>query len=239
MTVDLFIPCFIDQLYPETGFNTIKILESLNIAVNYNPEQTCCGQPTFNSGYWRESRELAYKFCKDFPNDRPVISPSASCVGFVKNFYPDLLKDTIYYNDIRRLQSIMFELSDFLVNQMKVTDLGSVFNYSICFHDSCSALREYGIKNEPRELLENVKGIEIFEMNGSDECCGFGGTFSIKNEAISTAMAQQKVENALASGAEYFVSTEASCLLHIEAYIKKHKLPLKTIHLADILASGL
>ncbi|MFC2118518.1 (Fe-S)-binding protein [Bacteroidota bacterium] len=239
MTVDLFIPCFIDQLYPETGFNTIKILEKLDIEVQYNPEQTCCGQPTFNSGYWNESRELAYKFCNDFPNDRPVISPSASCIAFVKNYYPELLKDTIFLTDLKRLQQNMFELSDFLVNNIKVTDLGSKFEGTITFHDSCSALREYGIKNEPRKLLEKVKGLKIIEMNESDTCCGFGGTFSVKNEAISTAMAQQKVENAIESGAEYIVSTEASCILHMEAYIKKHKSPIKIKHLADILASGL
>ena len=239
MTVDLFIPCFIDQLYPETGFNTIKILEKLNIEVKYNSEQTCCGQPTFNSGYWDESRDLAYKFCKDFPNDRPVISPSASCIAFVKNYYPELLKDSIFLTDLKRLEENMFELSDFLVNYMKITDLGSKFEGTITFHDSCSALREYGIKNEPRKLLNKVKGLKIIEMKESDTCCGFGGTFSVKNEAISTAMAQQKVENAIESGAEYIVSTEASCILHMEAYIKKNKSPIKIKHLADILASGL
>lgn len=239
MIVDLFIPCFIDQLYPETGFNTVKILNKLNIEVNYNPNQTCCGQPTFNSGYWDESRELAIKFCKDFPNDRPIISPSASCIGFVRNYYHDLLKDTIYLNDLTRLKKNMFELSDYLVNIIGVTDIGSEFDANITFHDSCSALREYGIRNEPRRLLQNVRGLKIIEMNESDTCCGFGGTFSVKNEAISTAMAQQKVDNALESGADYLVSTEASCILHIESYIKKQQLPIKTAHLADILASGL
>lgn len=237
MIVDLFIPCFIDQLYPETGFNTVKILEKLDIQVNYNPNQTCCGQPTFNSGYWNESRELAYKFCKDFPNDRPIISPSASCIGFVRNYYPELLKDTIYLNDLNRLKDNMYELSDFLVNQLEVTDLGTELDTTVTFHDSCTALREYGIKDEPRKLLRKVKGLKIVEMKESDTCCGFGGTFSVKNEAISTAMAQQKVEYAMETGAEYLVSTEASCLLHIEAYIKKHKLPIKAVHLADILAS--
>jgi len=239
MIVDLFIPCFIDQLYPQTGFNTIKILEKLDIQVNYNPNQTCCGQPTFNSGYWNESRELAYKFCKDFPNDRPIISPSASCIGFIRNYYPDLLKDTIYYNDLNRLKKNMYELSDFLVNKMKITDLGTGFDTTITFHDSCTAMREYGIKNEPRKLLDQVKGLKIIEMTESDTCCGFGGTFSVKNEAISTAMAQQKVEHAVDTGAEYLVSTEASCLLHLEAYIKKHNSPLKAIHLADVLSHGM
>ncbi len=239
MVVDLFIPCFIDQLYPETGFNTIKILEKLDIKVEYNPNQTCCGQPSYNSGYWDKTRNLAKKFLNDFPNDRLVISPSASCTGFVKNYYPTLFKDKeseelIKYEVLNRN---ILELTDFLVNHLKVTDLGATFPHKVTYHDACSALREYGIKSEPRELLAKVKGLELIEMKESDVCCGFGGTFSVKHEPISSAMAQQKVENALASGAEYIVSTEASCIMNIQGYISKNKLPIKTIHIADILAS--
>ncbi len=239
MVVDLFIPCFIDQLYPETGFNTIKILEKLDIKVEYNPDQTCCGQPSYNSGYWDKTRNLAKKFLNDFPNDRLVISPSASCTGFVKNYYPTLFKDENSEERIKYevLNRNILELTDFLVNHLKVTDLGATFPHKVTYHDACSALREYGIKEEPRKLLANVKGLELIEMNESDVCCGFGGTFSVKHEPISSAMAQQKVENALASGAEYIVSTEASCIMNIQGYISKNKLPIKTIHIADILAS--
>ena len=239
MVVDLFIPCFIDQLYPETGFNTIKILEKLDIKVEYNPDQTCCGQPSYNSGYWDKTRNLAKKFLNDFPNDRLVISPSASCTGFVKNYYPTLFKDENSEERIKYevLNRNILELTDFLVNHLKVTDLGATFPHKVTYHDACSALREYGIKEEPRKLLANVKGLELIEMKESDVCCGFGGTFSVKHEPISSAMAQQKVENALASGAEYIVSTEASCIMNIQGYISKNKLPIKTIHIADILAS--
>lgn len=239
MKVDLFIPCFIDQVYPQTGFNVIKILEKLDIEVEYNPKQTCCGQPSFNSGFWDETKEIAKKFLNDFPNDRPIVSPSASCTGFIKNYYPELFKDTNFFNDYERVNKNLFELTDFLVNYLKITNTGAEFQAKITYHDSCTALREYGIKDEPRILLNNVKGLEIIEMKESDTCCGFGGTFAVKNEPISTAMAEQKVNNALKTGAEYLVSTEASCLMHIEGYIKKHKLPIKTIHIADILASGL
>lgn len=239
MKVDLFIPCFIDQVYPQTGFNVIKILEKFDIEVEYNPKQTCCGQPSFNSGFWDETKEIAKKFLNDFPNDRPIVSPSASCTGFIKNYYPELFKDTNFFNDYERVNKNLFELTDFLVNYLKITNTGAEFQAKITYHDSCTALREYGIKDEPRILLNNVKGLEIIEMKESDTCCGFGGTFAVKNEPISTAMAEQKVNNALNTGAEYLVSTEASCLMHIEGYIKKHKLPIKTIHIADILASGL
>jgi L-lactate dehydrogenase complex protein LldE len=236
--VDLFIPCFIDQVYPDIGFSVIKILKKLSIEVNYNPKQTCCGQPSFNSGYWKETEKLAKKFLKDFPNNRLIVSPSGSCAGFIKKYYFELSDDKSFRENCSRVSENIYELTDFLVNYLKKTDIGAEFNARVTYHDSCAALREYGIKDEPRELLSKVKGLELVEMNESDTCCGFGGTFSVKMEPISTAMAEQKVENALKTGAEYIVSTEASCLLNIESYIKKHKLPIRTIHIADILASG-
>jgi len=134
------------------------------------------------------------------------------------------------------MKTNIFELSDFLVNILKVEDMGAKFPHKVTFHDSCSALREYGLKDEPRKLLSKVEGLELIEMNESDTCCGFGGTFAVKNTAISTAMAANKVRNALETGAEYIVSTEASCLMNINGYINKHQLPVKGIHLADILA---
>lgn len=238
MEVDIFIPCFIDQVFPETGMNMVKILEKCNIKVNYNPNQTCCGQMPFNSGYWEHAKTLAKKFLKDFSGKNIVVGPSASCIGMVRNYYPELFNNTAYHLEVKDLQKRIFEFTDFMVNVIKVTDLGATFNKKITYHDACAALREYGIKEEPRALLGNVKGLEIIEMKDSDVCCGFGGTFSVKNEPISTAMAQQKVENALQTGAEYIVATEASCLMHIQGYITKHNLPIKTMHIVDVLAQG-
>ena len=239
MEIQLFIPCYIDQLYPETGFNVIKILEKVGCTVHYNPNQTCCGQPAFNSGYWKETAALAEKFLNDFPSGMPVVSPSGSCSGFIIHHYHKVLagrNDLI--QKLNLLKPGIFELTDFLVNKLKVEDVGASFPHKVTFHDSCSALREYGIKDEPRKLLANVKGLELIEMNESDTCCGFGGTFSVKNSAISVAMAMNKVRNAVATGAEYIVSTEASCLMNINGYCAKNNLPVKGIHLADILASG-
>ena len=237
--IQLFIPCYIDQLYPETGFNTIEILEKASCKVHYNTEQTCCGQPAYNSGYWKESASLAEKFLTDFNPDMPVVSPSGSCSSFVIHHYQKVLADRPeLLARHAQMKNTVYELSDFLVNILKVEKLGAKFPHKVTFHDSCSALREYGIKDEPRRLLAQVEGLELIEMEECDTCCGFGGTFAVKNNAISVAMAANKVRNALATGVEYIISTEASCLMNINGYIAKNKLPIKGIHLADILASG-
>lgn len=238
MEIELFIPCFIDQLYPDTGFNLVKVLEKLDIQVHYNHQQTCCGQLAFNSGNWDDARELGEKFIKDFSSGRSIIGPSASCISMVKNHYPKLFNNSSLHNSFKDIQGNIFEISDFLVNKLNVTNLGARFPHKVTIHDSCSALREYGLKNEVRILLSKVKDIEVIEMNESDVCCGFGGTFSVKHESISASMDERKVKNALDTGAEYIVSTEMSCLLNIEGYIKKHNLPIKVIHIVDILASG-
>lgn len=237
--VDIFIPCFIDQLYPDTAFNMVKLLEACGLKVNYNENQTCCGQMAFNGGFWDEAKRLGEKFLTDFNNNRYVVGPSASCIGFVRNNYSKLFHNTGYHLEYKQLVENIFEISDFLVNVIGKTEFGSVFEHKVTYHDSCAALREYKIKDEPRTLLKNVKGLELIEMEDTDVCCGFGGTFAVKYEPISTAMAEQKVENALKTGAEYIVSTDTSCLLHQYGYIKKHKLPIKVAHLVDVLASGL
>ncbi|HZX62550.1 MAG TPA: (Fe-S)-binding protein [Bacteroidales bacterium] len=238
MLVDIFIPCFIDQIYPQTGMNMVKILEKLGVDVHYNGNQTCCGQMAFNSGFWDEAKEMGAKFIRDFPNDRPVISPSASCSGMIKNYYPWLFHNTALHYEYKQLKKNMVEFTDFLVNVLKMDEIGAEFNHLVTYHDSCAALREYGIREEPRALLSKVKGLTLKEMNNNDVCCGFGGTFSVKFESISTAMAEQKVKHALETGAEYIVSTDSSCLMHQQAYIDKHHLPMKTMHIIDVLASG-
>ncbi len=238
MLVDIFVPCFVDQVFPDTGMNMVRILEKLGVDVHYNGNQTCCGQMAFNSGFWDEAKQMGEKFIRDFSNDRPVISPSASCAGMVRNYYPWLFHNTAFHYEYKQLKKNLTEFTDFLVNGLKVDDVGAEFNHVVTYHDSCAALREYGLKDEPRTLLRKVKGLELREMKHTDVCCGFGGTFSVKFEPISTAMAEQKVKNALETGAEYIVSTDSSCLMHQQAYIDKHALPIKTIHIIDVLASG-
>jgi L-lactate dehydrogenase complex protein LldE len=238
MTVELFIPCFIDQLYPKTAYNTVKVLEKAGCKVKYNAEQTCCGQPAFNAGYWDEAKAIGYKFLQDFSDNVVIVSPSASCTGMVKNYYNDLFTNTAIHNKCRSIQSHIIELSDFLVNVLNKDYFGAELEAKAVYHDSCAGLRECKIKTEPRALLEKVHGLELLEMPDTETCCGFGGTFAVKFEGISSAMAQQKVNNALAVGAEYIISTDISCLMHLQAYIDKENLKIKTMHIADVLANG-
>jgi len=236
--VELFIPCFIDQLYPETAFNTVKLLEKAGCEVMYNAEQTCCGQPAYNAGFWDDAKIICQKFLKDFQDEYPIVSPSASCTGMVRGGYDDLFTNSMEHNRCRSIQRNIFEISDFLVNVLKKEYFGAELIGTAVYHDSCSALRECKIKEEPRRLLSHVGGLEIVEMRDQETCCGFGGTFAVKFDGISSAMAEQKVQNAMAVKAEYIISTDSSCLLQLQAYIEKHNLPIKTMHLVDVLTSG-
>ena len=238
MNVQIFIPCFVDQLYPETAFNMVRVLEKAGCTVTYNTAQTCCGQPAFNAGFWDDAKPVCSKFIRDFPGEDYIISPSASCVGFVRNYYERLFDNSSLRHEMAGLQRRLFELSEFLVNVLHVEDLGAALPGRATYHDSCAGLRECGIKQEPRRLLSHVKGLELVEMHDVETCCGFGGTFAVKFEAISVAMAEQKVENALATNAEYLISTDISCLMHLQGYIKQKGYKLKTMHLADVLASS-
>lgn len=238
MKVELFIPCFIDQLFPATAFNTVKLLEKAGCKVSYNPAQTCCGQPAFNAGFWDDAKEVGGKFLSDFSEDSVIVSPSASCTGMVKNYYNDLFTNTAVHNKCRAIQGNIYELSDFLVNILEFDYFGAELDGKAVYHDSCAGLRECKIKDEPRQLLSKVLGLELLDLKDSETCCGFGGTFAVKFDGISTAMAQQKVNNALDVGAEYIISTDASCLMHMQGYIDKNNLPIQTMHIADVLALG-
>ena len=238
MTVQIFIPCFIDQLYPQTAFNMIRLLEKAGCTVDYNPEQTCCGQPAFNAGFRDESKEVCSKFIKDFRGAEYIVAPSASCVGFVRNYYMEMFGNSSVHNEVKELRKKTYELTDFLVNVLQIDDFGAKFEAAVTYHDSCAALRECRIKKEPRKLLEKVKGLELVEMNDVETCCGFGGTFAVKFEPISVGMADQKAVNASATGAKYIVSTDHSCLMHLDGYIRKKGINLRTMHIADVLVSG-
>lgn len=238
MRVELFIPCFIDQLYPETAFNTVRILEKSGCQVYYNKKQTCCGQPAYNAGYWDEAKKIGNKFLQDFGDTEYIVSPSASCTGMVKTGFNHLFTNTQVHNRCRSIQGNIHELSDFLVNVLGKDYFGAELEGRAVYHDSCSALRECHIREEPRQLLANVGGLHLLELKDGDTCCGFGGTFAVKFDGISSAMAEQKVLHALDQQADFIISTDASCLLHLQAYIDKHELPLKTMHLADVLAHG-
>lgn len=238
MNIQLFIPCFVDQLYPDTGFNMVKVLEKAGCTVSYNAGQTCCGQPAFNAGFWDEAKSVCTKFIKDFSGSDYIVAPSASCVGFVRNYYGKLFENSSLHHEVQDISKRVFEFSEFMLRVLKVEDVGATLNGKATYHDSCAGLRECKIKEEPRKLLSHVKGLTLTEMNDVETCCGFGGTFAVKFEAISMGMGEQKVENALATGADYLISTDISCLMHLQGYIKQKDYSLKTMHLADVLASG-
>lgn len=239
MIVDLFIPCFVDQLYPDTAFNMVKVLESVGCEVQYNTNQTCCGQPAFNSGFHHEAKSIGKKFLKDFSDgEHYIVAPSGSCTGYVRNYYNQLFENTAEHNNCKNVKKRLYEFTEFLINVLHISDIGAVFNATATYHDGCGSLRECGIKDAPRKLMEQVDGLELIEMKECETCCGFGGTFAVKYEPISIGMAQTKVQSALATGAEYIISSDLSCLLHLDSYIRKEQIPLKTIHIADVLASS-
>ncbi|MEO6406594.1 MAG: (Fe-S)-binding protein [Ferruginibacter sp.] len=238
MRVQLFIPCFVDQLFPQTAFNMVKVLEKACCEVAYNTNQTCCGQPAFNAGFWDEARTVAGKFLKDFDNADYIVAPSASCVGFVRNYYPKLFDNGSAHNHVKDLGKRIFEFTEFLTEVLNIENYGASLNTKATYHDSCAALRECNIKQGPRKLLSHVKDLELVEMPDNETCCGFGGTFSVKFEPISVAMVDQKVLNAMSVGAECIISTDLSCLMQIDGVIKNKQLPIKTMHIADVLASG-
>ena len=215
-----------------------KVLEKAGCTVSYNINQTCCGQPAFNAGFWDEAKSVCGKFLKDFAGSDYIVAPSASCVGFVRNYYSKLFDNSSSHNDVKNTATRIYEFSEFMINVLKVENIGAELNGKATYHDSCAGLRECKIKMEPRKLLSNVKGLEITEMDDVETCCGFGGTFAVKFEAISIGMGEQKVENALATGAQYLISTDHSCLMHLQGYINHKSYNLKAMHLADVLANG-
>ena len=187
---------------------------------------------------WGESKDVCTKFVQDFDGVDYIVSPSASCAGFIRNNYGKLFENNAFQSPAKKVSSQIFELSEFLVKILGVTDLGASFNGKVTFHDSCAGLRECNIKAEPRALLQQVEGLELIEMNDTETCCGFGGSFAVKYDTISVAMADQKIDNAIATDAEYIISTDMSCLMHLDGRINHNGQQIKVIHLADILASG-
>ena len=236
MKVTIFIPCFVDMCYPQVGISMVKVLERLGHTVEYPDELSCCGQPAFNTGYWPETREVAVKVIDRLKDAEVVVIPSGSCGAMIKTFYPQLFADTPYAQAANDLSAKFFEFSDFLVTKLGVTDVGASFPAKVTFHDGCHGLRELGAKKQPRALLAKVKGLELVEMGEAETCCGFGGTFSAKFPMISTAMGEVKCASSVETGADYIVSLDSSCLMHIQGLVDRQGKKIKTLHLAEVLA---
>ena len=236
MRVSLFVPCFVDQLAPQVGLAAAKVLKRLGHEVEFRAEQTCCGQPSFNSGQWDVAREGALRTIQVFRGADVVVGPSGSCVAMIKKFYPELLQGTPHLAAAEDLAARTFEFSDFLVNRLGVTDVGAKFAKKVTYHDGCHALRELRLKEEPRKLLRAVQGLELLESEEGESCCGFGGLFSAKFPMISTAMVQVKGGALARTGADFVVSSDPSCLLQIGGWLSREGKPILPLHIAEVLA---
>jgi len=224
-------------MFPRVGISMVEILEKLGHKIEYPVELTCCGQPPFNSGYWNEARAVARPVLQRLQNAEAVVIASGSCGAMLKVFYPQLFAGTEDEKAAKELAAKCYEFSDFLVTKLGVTDVGARFPAKVTFHDGCHGLRELGNKKPPRALLAKVRDLELVEMRDAETCCGFGGTFATKFPMISTAMGEVKCASAFETGAEYIVSNDSSCLMHVQGLLDKEGKKLKTIHLAEVLRS--
>jgi L-lactate dehydrogenase complex protein LldE len=216
----------------------VEVLRRIGVDLDFLGDQTCCGQPAFNSGYHSDAKILAKRFLSLFDRDDYIVCPSGSCTSMVKIFYKELFKNNPEMHEIiERVSLRTHEFSDFIVNVLKMKDVGAYYAGKVTYHDSCHLLRELKIKDEPRKLINSVKGIDFIEMNNSDSCCGFGGTFSIKFPDVSVSILDEKLENIINTGAEAVVSADMGCLMQIGGALKRRKIPIETMHLAELLAS--
>jgi L-lactate dehydrogenase complex protein LldE len=238
--VALFITCFNDTLFPETGRATVEVLERLGIEVDFPVEQTCCGQMHFNTGYQREAIPLVRRFVEIFSPYDAVVAPSGSCVGMVRELYPmaaNLAKDSRLAEKVEELAPKVFELSEFLVKEFKVTDVGAYYPHRVTYHPTCHSLRMLKVGDAPLELLRNVRGMDLVELPEAKECCGFGGTFAVKNADTSAAMLGDKIRRVLDTEAEVCAAGDNSCLMHIGGGLRRLRAGVEAVHLAQILAS--
>ena len=236
MTITLFIPCFVDLMFPNVGISMVRILERLGHRVICPESISCCGQPAFNSGYWDEARTVASNVLRQLNDAETVVVASGSCGAMLKKFYPELFAGTKEEKAASALASRCHEFSDFLVTRLGVTDLGARFPARVTFHDGCHGLRELGIKQPPRVLLSKVRDLQLVEMSEAETCCGFGGTFAVKFPMIYTAMGEVKCASVAETGADFVISNDSSCLMQIRGILDKQGNPAKTLHLADVLA---
>lgn len=238
MKVALFVTCVADLIAPAAALATAKLLRRLGCTVSFPERQTCCGQPAWNSGYPDDARAAATTLLDAFEDADYVVSPSGSCVGMIRHSYRDLFVDPTSAVRAARLAAKTFELSQFIVNVLKVTDVGATFRARATFHPSCHGARLLGVRDEPLQLLGAVRGLTLLPLTRSEDCCGFGGTFAVKLSSISAAMVQEKTEHIEATGATHVVSTDLGCLLNIAGRLAKRGLPIRALHLAEVLTEG-
>ncbi len=239
MRVSLFVTCLVDQLWPSVGTSSVEVLRRAGCTVQFDARQTCCGQPAFNTGYRSEARALAKRLIEIFEEGRTdaIVSPSGSCTAMVHHFEELFADDQKWRARARAIAERTYELGSFLVNVLKIEDVGAHFNGRVTWHDACHALRDLKVHSEPRRLIRNVRGATFIEMPHADSCCGFGGTFSVKYPEISVAILDQKIEAIERAGVAAVVAADASCLMQIGGRLSRKGSEARVLHLAELLAS--
>lgn len=238
MRVSLFATCLVDMFAPEVGVSAVRLLRRLGCDVDFPSGQTCCGQPAWNSGHRAEAERMAACTVRAFAGSEYVVAPSGSCAGMIRGVYPTLFADEPELQaEARALASRTYELSEFLVHVMQVDlrTLGARFPATVAYHTSCHMTRELGVREEPLALLDQIEGLERRELERADLCCGFGGTFSVKMPEVAVAMADDKLADAAATGAEYLVGADLACLMHLEGRLRRLGGSMRVLHLAQLL----
>jgi L-lactate dehydrogenase complex protein LldE len=235
--VSLFIPCIVDLFLPDIGEATVKLLRKLGLSLIYHEEQTCCGQPAFHAGRTTEAVQLAKRFIEIFENDEAIICPSGSCVLMVKKHYPELLADDpVWFKRAQTVSDRVFELSQFIVDEMGITDVGAVFNGKVAYHESCQLTRDLGVIAQPKALINAAKGVEVVPLQGAAVCCGFGGHFSVNYSDISEALVKEKASHFIDSKADLLIISEPGCFLNISGYLSRHHPEHRAMHIANFLS---
>ncbi|MCM3588265.1 (Fe-S)-binding protein [Mesobacillus maritimus] len=235
MKVSLFSTCLSDILFADVAKNTLEILERVGCEVDYPMEQTCCGQPAYNSGYLQEAKQSMKQMMKAFKHSEYVVGPSGSCVGMLKEYPKIFADDPEWAEEAKRFAAKCYEITEFLVDVMGVTDVGSTFKGKVTFHSSCHMKRILGVKEQPKMLLRNVKGVELVDLPMEEDCCGFGGTFSVKNPVISQEMVSEKSRHVAETEAEYLVGADMGCLMNIGGRMRREGKNVKVVHITEIL----
>lgn len=238
-TISLFIPCLVDQVYPEIGIAMAKVLKHFEYDLHYNNQQTCCGQPAFNAGHRNEARKVASKFIKDFSNAEIIVGPSGSCVAMIRKYYPVLFENHYLYNNALHIGDKSFEFSEFVVKEGLINKISGNFKGNVGFHNSCHSYRELGIKEGPENILKQIKGFELKQPDGEPVCCGFGGLFSFKFDSIAATMAATRIEMFTSIGASTIVTNDPGCLMHMRQEAIDRKIDIRILHLAEFIADSI
>ena len=244
----IFVTCVVDQLFPEVGVAAVRVLRALGDEVEFDPEQTCCGQPAFNTGYWNEARDVARRLLGQYDDSAPVVVPSGSCAAMIRNYYAELFAgDPVNLARARRLARRVYEFTEYVAEFFAPDQLAAALadpppdaeTVSVAFHEACHAKRELGVDAQPKAILDALPGVDRVDLPQSEVCCGFGGTFSVKYPDISGAMLRDKLDRIAESGADLATACDASCLMHIRGGLRRRESPVQTAHIAELIAQNL